>query len=131
MAWGPPLIASQVITFLYLWIMQLTFVIHVDAVMPAAGLFNMDMVAASQVYEDTQDPLQISGYMLRNVSIKTALRIPEDDFGVEVISSMELSNEATAQSPDWARFSISSVNRTSEARDEHCTSLSWWMWRNP
>jgi NADPH:quinone reductase-like Zn-dependent oxidoreductase/SAM-dependent methyltransferase/NAD(P)-dependent dehydrogenase (short-subunit alcohol dehydrogenase family)/acyl carrier protein len=112
-----------VITFLPALKMQLTFVIHKVAVMPAAGLFNMALIAASQVYEDTPGHLQISGYMLRNTTIKTALKIPEDDFGVEVILSMELSNEATAQSPDWARFSISSVSRTNDTWDEHCSGL--------
>jgi NADPH:quinone reductase-like Zn-dependent oxidoreductase/SAM-dependent methyltransferase/NAD(P)-dependent dehydrogenase (short-subunit alcohol dehydrogenase family)/acyl carrier protein len=107
--------------FLSFFKIRLTFVIHLVAVMPAAGLFNMAMVAASQVHEDTQEHLEILGYMLRNTSIKTALKIPEDDFGVEVILSMELSNEATAQSLDWARFSISSVSRTNGTWDEHCS----------
>ncbi|KAF2686244.1 hypothetical protein K458DRAFT_441826 [Lentithecium fluviatile CBS 122367] len=78
-------------------------------VFPAAGFFAMALVATSQVYEETQEPLQISGYSLRNVNIKTALSIPEDDFGVEVLS-MELSDDATARSPQWAYFS-------------HCTGL--------
>jgi NADPH:quinone reductase-like Zn-dependent oxidoreductase/SAM-dependent methyltransferase len=83
----------------------------------------MALVAASQVYEENQEPLQISGYSLRNVNIKTALRIPEDDFGVEVVLSMELSDDATAQSPEWACFSVSSVARSSEEWNEHCTGL--------
>lgn len=48
---------------------------------------------------------------LRNVDIKSALRILEDDDGVEVISNMGPGHTATAKSPAWASFTISSVAR--------------------
>ncbi|KAL1883173.1 Type I Iterative PKS [Diaporthe australafricana] len=94
-----------------------------DPVFPAAGFFLMAVVAASQTYYDLAAPLEITGYSLRNVSIKTALRIPEDDHGVEVILSMELVDTATAKTPAWASFSVSSVARGSNEWTEHCTGL--------
>ncbi|KAK7734288.1 Type I Iterative PKS [Cytospora paraplurivora] len=94
-----------------------------DPVFPAAGFFLMAVVAASQTYEEISDPLRVTGYSLRNVSIKSALRIPENDYGVEVMLSMELMDTATAKSPSWASFSVSSVARDSTDWTEHCSGL--------
>ena len=95
-----------------------------DPVFPAAGFMAMAMVAASQAYDEFEEPLQITGYSLRNVAIKTALKIPEDDYGVEVMLSIELEDTATSKSPAWASFSVSSVTRGSDDQwTEHCTGL--------
>lgn len=84
----------------------------------------MAVEAASRVYHDTfAEPLQITGYSLRNVDIKSALRIPEDDDGVELISSMGPGHTATAKSPAWASFTISSVARDLNEWTEHCSGL--------
>ena len=80
----------------------------------------MAIVAASWVNHELPEPLRITGYSLRNINIKTALRLPEDDFGVEIIFSMELVDAATARSPAWASFAISSVARDSNEWTQHC-----------
>ncbi|KAF2806012.1 polyketide synthase [Mytilinidion resinicola] len=94
-----------------------------DAVFPAAGYISMAIVAASQVYEEFPDAHPVEGYSLRNVDIKTALKIPEDQHGIEIILSMELVDTATARAPAWTSFSISSIARDSEKWTEHCTGL--------
>ena len=83
----------------------------------------MAMIAASQVYDEFEEPLQITGYSLRNLAIKTALKIPEDDYGVEVMLSMELPDTATTKSPVWTSFSVTSVTRGSDQWTEHCAGL--------
>ncbi|KAL9031280.1 MAG: hypothetical protein Q9196_000687 [Gyalolechia fulgens] len=93
------------------------------AVFPAAGYIAMATAAASQAYREFEDPLQIRGYSLQNVAIKTALKIPEDDYGVEIILSMDLEDTATATSPAWATFTVSSVARNSDQWTEHCAGL--------
>ena len=94
-----------------------------DAVFPAAGYISMAIVAASQTYEELPNALPVEGYSLRNVDIKTALKIPEDQYGIEIILSMELADSATAKAPAWATFSISSIARDSDKWTEHCTGF--------
>jgi len=81
----------------------------------------MALVAASQVFEQYSDKRRIAGHSLRNVDISTALRIPEDDVGVEIVLSMEL--PTTSQSTDWSHFSVSSVASTSGEWTVHCTGM--------
>ncbi|CAI7630711.1 unnamed protein product [Penicillium discolor] len=91
-------------------------------VFPGAGYLMMAVEAASQAYvRDIPDPLTITGFSLQNVSIKSAMRIPDDDYGVEVLLSMQLLESITAKTPSWTSFSISSVARESQAWTEHCT----------
>lgn len=78
---------------------------------------------AARIYNEFPEPLKIKGFSLRNVDIKKSLTIPEDDYGVEVLTSMELIDTATAKSPAWATFSISSVGRETEEWSEHSTGL--------
>ena len=67
--------------------------------------------------------MEITGYSFRKVDIDTALRIPEDDYGIEIILSMELVDTATAKSPAWAKFAVTSVARDSKEWTQHCTGL--------
>ncbi|KAK2760578.1 polyketide synthase [Colletotrichum kahawae] len=92
-----------------------------DVVFPAAGYMTMAMVASSQIHEESPDALPIAGHSLRNVDIKTALKIPEDQHGIEVMLSLEMTDQATAREPTWASFSVSSVARDSDQWTEHCT----------
>ncbi|KAK7748156.1 Type I Iterative PKS [Cytospora paraplurivora] len=96
-----------------------------DAVFPAAGYVALAVEAARRIHEEfpVEVPVPIAGYSLRDVSIKSSLQIPEDDFGVEIMTSMEIVDVSTAQSPAWASFSVSSVTRESEEWTEHCTGL--------
>ncbi|ETS86665.1 hypothetical protein PFICI_00493 [Pestalotiopsis fici W106-1] len=94
-----------------------------DAVFPAAGYMTMALEAMAQVYTDLPESLDVSGYKLRNVAIKSALRIPEDDYGVEVILSLELDDAFNPKSPTWASFTISTISHGSNEWTEHCTGL--------
>ncbi|KAK8104648.1 Type I Iterative PKS [Apiospora kogelbergensis] len=92
-----------------------------DAVLPAAGFIAMAIEAATRVYQEIPDALQITGFSLRKLDIETALRLPEDDAGIEVMFSMTQVEGSTAKSPAWASFAISSVSRDSSEWTEHCT----------
>ncbi|KAB8291229.1 hypothetical protein EYC80_009916 [Monilinia laxa] len=94
-----------------------------DAVLPGAGYMAMAVEAASRIYNEFPKPLKIKGFSLRNVVIKKSLKIPEDDYGVEVLTSMELFDTSTAKLPAWAMFSISSVERETNEWLEHSTGL--------
>ena len=94
-----------------------------DIVLPASGFVVMAIEAASRIHHEFPTPVPITGYSLRNLSIKSSLQIPEDDYGVEVMTSMELVDVATALSPAWATFSVSSIARGPEEWTEHCTGL--------
>lgn len=95
-----------------------------DAVLPGACYIAMAVEAAWQVSSNGQssDASEITGYGLRNVDIKTALRIPEDDYGIEVILSFEYV-DSNSQPPSWAKFTISSVSRDLPEWTEHCTGM--------
>ena len=83
----------------------------------------MAVEAAARIYNELLEPLKVKGFSLRDVAIKKSLIIPEDDYGVEVLTSMELVDVATAKLPAWATFSISSVGRETKEWTEHSTGL--------
>ena len=95
----------------------------IDAVFPAAGFLAQGVEAAAIAYRNLPGALDITGYLFREVDIDTALRIPEDDYGIEVVLNMEFMDTATAKSPAWARFTVTSVARDSEEWTQHCTGL--------
>jgi acyl transferase domain-containing protein/NADPH:quinone reductase-like Zn-dependent oxidoreductase/SAM-dependent methyltransferase/acyl carrier protein len=92
-----------------------------DAVLPGAGYLAMAVEAASRVHKEFPEALKIRGFSLRDVAINKSLVIPEDDYGVEILTTLELVDTATGQSPAWATFSISSVGRLTNEWTEHCT----------
>lgn len=94
-----------------------------DAVFPAAGYIALGVEAASRVYHALPDALGVTGYSFREVSIDAALIIPEDDYGIEIIVSMELVDKATAKAPAWVKFAVTSVARDSNDWTQHCTGL--------
>ncbi|OCK76857.1 ketoacyl-synt-domain-containing protein [Lepidopterella palustris CBS 459.81] len=91
---------------------------------PGAAHIVMAMLAAEHAYKDLPGALPVTGIALRNVSIKKTLVVPEDDHGIEIVLSMELGDGATAKSPGWATFSISSIVRDTEQWTEHCSGLA-------
>lgn len=95
----------------------------VDMVLPGAGYIAMAVEAATRIHNEFPEPSQIKGFSLRDVTISKSLTIPEDDYGVEVLTSMELVEAATARSPAWATFSISSVGRENDEWREHSKGL--------
>lgn len=93
-----------------------------DAVLPGAAYVAMAVEAATRIYgEFSGGMVPIEGFSLADVSMKRALIVPEDDYGVEMVTSMELVDTATEQSPAWATFSISSMGRETSEWAEHCT----------
>lgn len=91
-----------------------------DAVFPAAGYVAMAVEVAARAHDENEDASPITGFNLRNVEIKSVLRIPEDDYGVEVIVTLELEDVARGKGPLWVPFSISSVSSATDAWTEHC-----------
>lgn len=83
----------------------------------------MAIEAMTRIYNEFPETVTIKGFSLQNVSIKKSLKIPEDDYGVEVLTSMEVDETLTAHSPTWVSFSISSVGRETEEWLEHCTGF--------
>jgi hypothetical protein len=83
----------------------------------------MAVEAAARIHNEFLESVPIRGFLIRDVKFKKSLTIPEDDYGVEVLTSMELVDTATAQSPAWAAFSISSVGRESNEWVEHITGF--------
>lgn len=81
----------------------------------------MAVEAASRIYNEFPDPQNIKGFSLRDVAVKKGLVIPEDDYGVEILTSLEVADVATSQSPAWATFSVSSVDRETNEWTEHST----------
>ncbi|KAI0478369.1 polyketide synthase [Xylariaceae sp. FL0804] len=93
-----------------------------DPVFPAAGFIAMAVEAASRVYAKSGSPLTVTGYSLRNIAISSALRIPEDDFGVEVGTSLEYTDEAASSTkPSWLIFTIGSYKINTDDWTTHCT----------
>ncbi|KAI0438847.1 hypothetical protein F4803DRAFT_569116 [Xylaria telfairii] len=92
-----------------------------EPVMPAAGCMVLAIEAASQAYHELPGTLEIKGFILRNVIVKTGMQISEDDYGLEVMVSLDLVDAESAKSPAWGTFSISSASRNSAEWTEHCT----------
>ncbi|KAK4172803.1 hypothetical protein QBC36DRAFT_221937, partial [Triangularia setosa] len=89
-----------------------------DAILPGAGYLAMAVEAVACIHNDLPLSTPIKSFVFADVSIKKSMMIPEDDYGIEVLTSLEL---VESQPPTWATFSISSVGRESEEWMEHCT----------
>jgi acyl transferase domain-containing protein/NADPH:quinone reductase-like Zn-dependent oxidoreductase len=74
-----------------------------EAVFPAAGYFGMALEAVTQMNETSSTPAEIISYTLRDVAIKTALVVPDDNDGIETLFNLQQSVH-----PDWWEFSVSS-----------------------
>ena len=96
-----------------------------EAVFPAAGYFSMAIEAITQLNESRPNPLQIDGYVLRDVSIKAALVTPDDDTGIEVIYNMRPSiySEGSTQT-EWWDFGVSSISEDGSRNDHITGSIS-------
>jgi acyl transferase domain-containing protein len=79
-----------------------------ESVFPAAGYFAMAIEAIRQINELSDDPVEIESYVLRDVSIKTALVTPDDDDGIEVLFNVRPSVYG-GKEWDWR---VSSVDST-------------------
>lgn len=89
--------------------------------LPTAGLIAIALEATSRSYSDLPEALLISSYCLQNIRLKSALAIPEDDYGAEVITSLSFADRPSATSSPIVTFFISSVARDGTTWTEHCT----------
>jgi acyl transferase domain-containing protein/NADPH:quinone reductase-like Zn-dependent oxidoreductase len=95
-----------------------------EAVFPAAGYFSMAIEAMTQINELSADPIKVDGYVLRDISIKTALVTPDDDTGIEVIYNMRPAiNNDNNSIGGWWDFNVSSVNEEGNRKDHIAGSI--------
>ncbi|KAI0103939.1 hypothetical protein GGR51DRAFT_561319 [Nemania sp. FL0031] len=92
-------------------------------VLPTAGLMAMALEATSRSYSELPETLPVSSYCLQNVHFKSDLPIPDDDYGVEVITSLSFADRPSATLSPAVTFFISSVARDDTTWTEHCTGL--------
>ena len=96
-----------------------------EAVFPAAGYFSMACEAITQLNEGGPNPVNIEGYVLRDVSIKNALVTPDDDSGIEVLFNMRPSvHNETDSHTAWWDFSVSSISEEGIRKDHMAGSIS-------
>ncbi|KAL8982100.1 MAG: hypothetical protein Q9205_003293 [Flavoplaca limonia] len=96
-----------------------------EAVFPAAGYFSMAMEAITQMNEDSDRPRLITGYVLRDVSIKAALVTPDTDDGIEVLFSMRPSVFSEAEATiTWWDFNVSSIDEAGHVKDHMTGTIS-------
>ena len=93
-------------------------------IFPAAGYLAMAVEAISQLQFDKEHAEPMSGCELRNVEIKAALSIPDDEIGVEIIFTMHAVALTTSKpSTRWFDFSITSAAPDSDHWTEHCSGV--------
>ncbi|KAL5583932.1 hypothetical protein FOVSG1_015283 [Fusarium oxysporum f. sp. vasinfectum] len=90
---------------------------------PVSAFVAMAIEAAAQTYREVPGPLAISGYTINDMDIKSALVIPENERGIEIVLSMTTSGalSTTPAAPALCSFNISTVTSDSEEWREHCT----------
>ncbi|KHO10627.1 hypothetical protein MAA_11773 [Metarhizium robertsii ARSEF 23] len=88
-----------------------------EAVFPAARYFGMATEAVTQMKETSSSPVEISGYTLRDVIIKAALVIPDDNYGIETLFSLR-----PGVHTDWWAFQVSSWSQDGHWRS-HMTGI--------
>ncbi|RYO86469.1 hypothetical protein DL762_004751 [Monosporascus cannonballus] len=91
-----------------------------EFVFPASGYFAMSIEAIRQINELNDAPVPVEGYVLRDVSIKTALVTPDDDDGIEILLNMRPSVYGNG----WWDWSVSSIDREGVKKDHMSGSIS-------
>ena len=86
-----------------------------EAIFPAAGYFAMAMEAKTEMNSDSPEAPPIVNYTLRNISIRTAMVVPDDDEGIETLFNLRrVSNgpvKKEGESAAWHSFSVSSQEK--------------------
>ncbi|KAF8462360.1 hypothetical protein BDZ91DRAFT_662290 [Kalaharituber pfeilii] len=88
-------------------------------IFPGVGYMALAIEAATQLVELRPPPVQIQGYRLQNVVVKTALRFSANDAGVEMVFSMRplsMSNSRTAH----LAFEFKVTSLVGGKWSEHC-----------
>ena len=85
----------------------------------------MSVEAVSQYQLELDSASSRSRYLLRNVNINSTMQIPDDEFGIEVMTTLHNIQFATpdASPRPWYEFRISSVLPNSDTWTEHCTGF--------
>lgn len=93
-----------------------------DILYPGAGMVVMAIEGARQLADANEEVL---GYELRDVSITTALRVPDDDKGVEVMVQFHPRRTGTKAAPSASlyEFAVSSWSADSKQWTAHCRGL--------
>ena len=93
-----------------------------DLVFPAAGYLAMAIEAVSQIHNDMDGVSPLAGFTIRNVAIESTLRVPNDEYGVEMILDMSpVDMKYIKGSPKWYEFSITSVASQGHLWTQHCS----------
>jgi acyl transferase domain-containing protein/NADPH:quinone reductase-like Zn-dependent oxidoreductase/NAD(P)-dependent dehydrogenase (short-subunit alcohol dehydrogenase family) len=90
-------------------------------VYPGVGYLVMAIEASRQLAGDGKTTAKITGFHLRQVSMKRALIVPDTKEGIEVSLSMTNVEDSPSTSRIWRRFHITSYNASSDEWTEHCT----------
>nr|P9WET0.1 RecName: Full=Polyketide synthase-like protein Preu9 [Preussia isomera]UNY67721.1 polyketide synthase Preu9 [Preussia isomera] len=92
-----------------------------DAILPGAAYMAMAVEAVGHIYRGgVEAHVTVTGFELSDVTIDRSLVVPEDDYGVEVLTSLELTFDFF-DVLTTATFSISSVGRDTGEWVQHCT----------
>ncbi len=76
-----------------------------EVLLPAAPYLALAIEAISQINSQSQDPLDITSYTMRDVVISTATVVPDDDAGTETMFRLR---------PVSGKLDISTDGRTSQ-----------------
>ncbi|KAI6513695.1 Type I Iterative PKS [Pyricularia oryzae] len=93
-----------------------------DVLYPGVGMVVMAVEAARAVADANEEVL---GYELRDVAISTALRVPDDEAGVEVMTQLHARRTGTKAAPSNAlyEFAVSSWSDDAEQWTVHARGL--------
>jgi NADPH:quinone reductase-like Zn-dependent oxidoreductase/ubiquinone/menaquinone biosynthesis C-methylase UbiE len=90
-----------------------------NPVLPASGYVCLAIEAASQFINTRKESSDDFCFRIRNLSIKAAMILADDDFGLETMVNLE----ASSHSSNWLEFEISSVSTTTDTWTEHASGL--------
>lgn len=91
-------------------------------VYPGVGYIVMAIEAVRQLYEAQE--AKITAFCLRDISIRSALQVPETEEGVDVMLSMPAAPESSLlDSAVWRQFKVISYNPNTNDWTEHCRGL--------
>jgi acyl transferase domain-containing protein/NADPH:quinone reductase-like Zn-dependent oxidoreductase len=89
------------------------------AVLPGSGYVCLAIEAIKQHLYDQQIMSTTHCFRLRNVSISSAMRIPDNDSGLEIMFSIQVSSTSSK----WYEFKLSSVSDDGGLWTEHASGL--------
>lgn len=95
-----------------------------DIVFPSTGYLSLVLEAATQVVEtEGRDASDVEYYDIRDVSLSTALIVPEDDFGIETLFTLRPASLNAISRHQWIFDFVLTTVSNDEGVDtfiEHC-----------